>query len=115
MRGSGSRRVECNARCHTEVWPPVPPGFSFDSTVVINLTWCSVIYFTCQDLAILQRQELPDQEHRVVRIMVGSLKVKMKQKSEKDVLESIKRFKSYVQSNMSKGGVPAWVSQEVES
>ena len=62
-----------------------------------------------------KHQESTEEQHRVVRIMVGSLKVKMKQKSEKDVLESIKRFKSYVQSNMSKGGVPAWVSQEVES
>lgn len=62
-----------------------------------------------------KHQENTEEQHWVVRIMVGSLKVKMKQKSEKDVLKSIKRFKSYVQSNMSKGGVAAWVSQEVES
>lgn len=61
-----------------------------------------------------KHQESTEEQHRVVRIMVGSLNVKMKQRSEKDVLKSIKRFKIYVQSKMSKGGVPAWVSQEAE-
>ena len=46
--------------------------------------------------------------------MVGSLNVKMKQTFEKYALKSMKRLKSYVENKMSKGDVPAWVSQEAE-
>ena len=61
-----------------------------------------------------KHQENTKEQHRVVRIMVGSLNVKMKQTFEKYALKSMKRLKSYVESKMSKGDVPAWVSQEAE-
>ena len=39
-----------------------------------------------------KHQESTEEQHWVVRIMVGSLNVKMKQKSEKDVLKKHKEI-----------------------
>ena len=62
-----------------------------------------------------KHQENTEEQPQVVRIMLGSLNVKMEQRFEKDALKSVKRFKSYVQSKMSKKVVPAWVSQKAET